>query len=164
MFVSDVRVLRRFAQKLASISPELDKLQNTQLEPSKKQGPEEAPRGMFGYGKSTDKYTNMVDDVTRKPGIMDHINTGVGHAVDAGKSLYNNATPANLGLAAAGAGVGGGALYGLVRMLQSEEERKKKTPVMAPALGAVAGGVALPALVAALSKASPAAKAAPEVA
>ena len=53
-------------------------------------------------------------------------------------------------MAAAGAGLGGGALYGLSRLLQSEEDRKKKTPVLAPALGAVAGGVALPALIAAL--------------
>jgi hypothetical protein len=69
-----------------------------------------------------------------------------------GQKAWNNATPTNLGLAAAGAGLGGGALYGISRLLQSEEDRKKKTPVLAPALGAVGGAALLPIIAALLSR------------
>lgn len=159
MHVSTAKVLRRFAQKFASVSPELDKLETAQLEakpakqPAKVQGPQEAPRtGMAG--KSTDRILNAVEEATRKPSLMHSalsgIDSAVGSAQDMGKSL-GGLMMSSPGVSAVGAGLGGVGLYGLARLLQSEESRKKRRPVLAPALGAVGGAVALPALIAALS-------------
>lgn len=169
MFVSDVQVLRRFAQKLAAsggggdASPEiandaggdvnLNELpmslpgqghNNEPSAPKAEKGPSTAAKIEMGRNKGVGVQSSMLG---RAMGALRQAREG---ATELGQKAFNNATPANLGYAAAGAGLGGGALYGLSRLLQSDEQRKKKTPVMAPALGAVAGGVALPLLMEAL--------------
>lgn len=162
MFVSDVQVLRRFTQKLAALkaAEEFDVKPGEAANPAElslPQGHDRAPEApkvekrlpvAENIEKGRQRGHAVQNSVLGKTmGAMRQAREGV---TGAAKSLYNNATPANLGLAAAGAGLGGGALYGLSRLLQSEEDRKKKTPVLAPALGAAAGGVALPLLMEAL--------------
>ena len=169
MFVSDVQVLRRFAKKLAATggggdaTPEMSNdaggdvdlnekplllpgqsHNNEPAAPKVEKGPSTAAKIEMARNKGVGVQNSMLG---KTMGALRQAREGV---TGAATSLYNNATPANLGYAAAGAGLGGGALYGISRLLQSEEDRKKKTPMVAPAVGAVAGGVALPLLMEAL--------------
>ena len=144
MFVSDVQVLRRFTQKLAATGGGGDG------EPEMAQ-PSDGPVNLNDQSPTAPaKAAPAKSEPTMIERALSSLQGAGGQAKALGQQALSHATPKNLGLAAAGAGLGGGALYGISRLLQSEEQRKKKTPVLAPALGAVAGGVALPALIAAL--------------
>ena len=146
MFVSDVQVLRRFAKKLASVEMK---------DPSKMSPSERAEFDKnYDYKAKPPHLDDKINMGARAAGsaVSGAANKGLEGITGAAKSLYNNATPTNLGLAAAGAGLGGGALYGLSRLLQSEEDRKKKTPVLAPALGALGGAVTAPMLAALIGR------------
>lgn len=172
MYVSTAQVLRRFAQKVASRG----------IRPFDMDAEELAAHEAYMASKAEKAKADAAKPVAQKPGTLEQLVSGArdlggravagarnlggqavagardlgGKALDTGKAL-GGAVMENPGYAAMGAGGGAAALYGLARMLQSEEDRKKRQPVVAPALGAVGGAVALPALMAALSKASPAA-------
>jgi len=145
MFVSDVQVLRRFTKKLASVEMK---------DPAAMSAAERDVHNKNMLKQQPADLTDKVNMGARAAGsaVSGAANKGLEGITGAAKSLYNNATPANLGLAAAGAGLGGGALYGLSRLLQSDEEKKKKTPIMAPALGAVGGAALLPIIAALMSR------------
>lgn len=169
MFVSDVQVLRRFAQKLAASGGGGEGKPEIANDAGGDVNLNELPMSLPGQGHNNEPaapkvekrlpvaeniekgrqrgYTAQNSVLGKTMGALRQAREGV---TGAATSMYNNATPENLGYAAAGAGLGGGALYGLSRLLQSDEQRKKKTPMLAPAVGAVAGGVALPLLMEAL--------------
>lgn len=162
MFVSDVQVLRRFTQKLAATkaAADFDVKPGEAAAPAEMELPQGHDRAPDAPKAEKGPSTSAKIEMGRNRGVKVQ-NSMLGKAMGAlrqaregatalGQKAFANATPENFGYAAAGAGLGGSALYGLSRLLQSEEEKKKKTPVVAPALGAVGGAVALPLIVEAL--------------
>lgn len=151
MYVSTTKVLRNFSEKMARSAKTA-----VQYEPMI------LPEDTYTHG--------AVKDVTNKPSsvssskmeqarheqhlpaqntayskVMNALRTA-GKGVDSGVNtastwLHDNGLPAGIG-----AGVGAGALYGIARLMQSEEDRKKRRPVVAPVLGAVGGAALAPLL------------------
>lgn len=117
-------------------SPGLDKLDRP-LVSAKPAGPAVPPAG--------DKYKKMIDSVSRPRGIYDAVSDGLGNVVGGAKNI-GGLMMEQPGIAALGAGTGASALYAISRLMQSEEERKKRQPIVAPALGAVGGAALAPLL------------------
>lgn len=140
------------------IKPNVDTTYNAAADSVRKQNPLEADvnSALGARGRGGVALAPLPPEMSTPEWLQRKLLRAAGGVVDAGKSV-GGLVAASPGYAALGAGLGGAGLYGLARMLQSEEDKKKRQPMLAPALGAAGGAVALPALLAALSAQSPAA-------
>jgi hypothetical protein len=177
MYVSTAHVLRRFAQKMAQSPVNLDDPMHMSPEARAKfdasgaaggaggavpVAPTELPDGTANGGfpsLSAKPSTATRIEQARQSGLAtqktpySQIVRGGRQALEAGRdaagrlgnTLYDNADVVGGGV------LGAGALYALARAMQSEEDRKKRTPMLMPALGAIGGGVGLPMLMSMLA-------------